>query len=62
MVLVGASIMGVILLLMGLFLYSIAVADQYISTAYTLSRSVVEVLRESSEVDLNGRNSISMQA
>ena len=38
--------MGVILLLMGLFLYSIAVADQYISTAYTLSRSAAEVLRE----------------
>ena len=50
LVLLGASIMGILLLLLGMFLYSLAVANQYISTSYTLAHSAAEVLQKSEDV------------
>ena len=51
LVLLGASIMGILLLLLGIFLYSLAVANQYISTSYTLAHSAAEVLQKSEDVE-----------
>ena len=46
MFLLGTVVLGLILALIGLALYSIAVGGQYISTSFNLSRSASMVLQE----------------
>ena len=45
MFLLGTVVLGLILALIGLALYSIAVGSQYISTSFNLSRSASMVLQ-----------------
>ena len=47
--LLGAAVLGVITLIIGLALYSIAVGGQYISTSFNLSRSASRVLQETED-------------
>lgn len=50
-VVIGAAILGVTMLIIGLTLYSVAVSNQYISTSFNLCRSASKVLSELAETE-----------
>ena len=50
-VVIGAAILGVTMLIIGLALYSVAVSNQYISTSVNLCRSASKVLSELAETE-----------
>ena len=50
-VVIGAAILGVTMLIIGLTLYSVAVSNQYISTSVNLCRSASKVLSELAETE-----------
>ena len=51
LIIICAFILGVVMLLIGLGLYSVAVANQYIATAFSLSRSASKVLSVNEQAD-----------
>ena len=58
-VLLGTVLLGVVCLLIGLSLYSIAVARQNISTAFNLSRNASVVLNKTVDAELFSREVMS---